>query len=72
MLIAFLDILLNIEFACKIIVWGAFEIRPDLFRPYKLVYFTVVVMKDEDETILHDTWKFFVYAKGFWEVYENC
>jgi len=55
MLIFFLDISLNIGFACKIIVWGAFVIRPDLFRPYKLVYFTVVVMKDEDETILHDT-----------------
>ena len=58
MLISFFGISLNIGFACKIIVWGAFLIHPDLSRPYKLVYFIVVVTKDEDETILHDRGKF--------------
>jgi len=58
MFISFVSISLNIGFSCKIIVWGAFLIHPALSRPYKLVYFIVVVTKDEYETLLHDRGKF--------------
>jgi hypothetical protein len=64
MLISLIDISLNVGFTCKIIVWGAFLTHPHLFRPYKLVYFTVVVMKGGDETILHDREKCCVW-EGF-------
>ena len=43
-------------------------IHPDLSRPYKLVYFTVVVVKDEDESILHDRGKFLCMRR----VSERC